>query len=1361
MDTEAEYGSMRSAIVARFQSDHSASEDEYDRIRSDIVMRFGEAELAERKRLQDARWQAGAVFEATKQGLDASVKETKAQLEAQDQEFLAVRQEAAQLLRRRRQWRDGGEPHVVGSPTQGDPIQRRAELVAAAKSQLRGLQTQTAARLFEGGEPLGIAVVVVLVARRARRAGRRMVRLVLGPSRRRPGDLRGRGPAPLAVSSWPGASPPKDIAEILQTVADAEVARRAAMAAADARSREAIGRKRRQHERRDRERPKRHTQGPRPDWRRSGRRRSTGRVRNSHRSARPPSERHNRELRELEERYCRRLEEIDAQYRGESGGLDQGYSRAMAEPRGPLPARLRIRILPLAHRHAAGPGRGGRDEPHLRPPLPAVERPGVGPLDPGARHPAGDSLRRLEFKLSDLEGGVPADRRLLPPQTDFSIPVPLGLRDHSLLLLKAEGDGRALAVEALQAMMLRMLTAIPPGKVRFLIVDPVGLGENFSAFMHLADYNEQLISNRIWTESGHIERRLAELTEHMENVHPGLPPQRVPVGPGVQRVGRGTGRAVPRPRGGQLSRRFLGVAARRLLSIVASGARCGVYTLMSLDTRLPLPRDFRLADLERHAVKLKCDGSRLLWEHPELGPLPLVLGGPPDPEQFTEIVRRVGREAQDADRIELPFEWVIPEERQWWTTESRSGMDVPLGRAGVTKLQHLQLGRGTSQHVLIAGKTGSGKSTLLHVLIVNLALRYSPDEVELYLVDFKKGVEFKAYAEAGLPHARVIAIESEREFGLSVLERLDLELKRRGDLFRERGVQDLQGFRAGQPDARLPRVLLIIDEFQELFVEDDRIAQSAVLLLDRLVRQGRAFGIHVLLGSQTLAGAYSIPRSTIGQMAVRIALQCSEADAHLILSEENTAARLLTRPGEAIYNDANGLYEGNHPFQVVWLPDEQRERYLRRLRAVGPRAKLCRLPGDRLRGESPRRPEQEPAASRAPGGPGVAGGCPGGEGLARLAGFHKGAYRGRLRAPGRLQSPRGRPQRGGGPGHPGNGPAQPGGATSPGDPGGGVPGARFYVLDGTRPDAPQAGSWNRLASVLPHQTKVAPPRGAAGLIAEIAAELDRRESSSQDNAPPLYLVIHDLARFRDLRKAEDDFGFSRSDDGKPASPAQQLRTILREGPALGIHALLWADSYTTAVRTLDRQGLEDVEMRVALPHERRRFEQPDRFAACQSARHPPGDLRRPVAGPAGKVPPLRPAFERMARLGPHAAPRALRRRAADRGALSPGSDAPHLSFPGARAPRGNEGKVAQRRRSAPQRELNGRLRRIQPRPSPHKPIGISRPDGGGTLTASTAPAEPTSRLSVPDLRSNPPRPRESSRYARSAVPNGRSRGRRC
>src|SRR5262249_40617885 len=182
---------------------------------------------------------------------------------------------------------------------------------------------------------------------------------------------------------------------------------------------------------------------------------------------------------------------------------------------------------------------------------------------------------------------------------------------------------------------------------------------------------------------------------------------------------------------------------------------------------------------------------------------------------------------------------------------------------------------------------------------------------------------------------------SEREFGLSVLQRLDAELRLRAEQFRAAGVQDLRSYRQANADRPMPRILLIVDEFQEFFVEEDKLAQDASLLLDRLVRQGRAFGLHVLLGSQTLGGAYTLARSTIDQMAVRIALQCSEVDAHLILSEDNSAARLLSRPGEAIYNDANGLVEGNNPFQVVWLPDDRREDYLRRLQDLA-RQRLTR-----------------------------------------------------------------------------------------------------------------------------------------------------------------------------------------------------------------------------------------------------------------------------------------------------------------------------------------------------------------------------------------------------------------------------------
>ena len=131
--------------------------------------------------------------------------------------------------------------------------------------------------------------------------------------------------------------------------------------------------------------------------------------------------------------------------------------------------------------------------------------------------------------------------------------------------------------------------------------------------------------------------------------------------------------------------------------------------------------------------------------------------------------------------------------------------------------------------------------------------------------------------------------------------------------------------------------------------------------------------MHVILGSQTLGGQYSLPKATLGQMAVRIALQCSEADAHLILSEDNTAARLLTRPGEAIYNDANGMMEGNNLFQVVWLPDANREAYLEKIQEMSKGLKHQKPPPIVFEGNLPadvqQEPALEPAAAKRPSGP--------------------------------------------------------------------------------------------------------------------------------------------------------------------------------------------------------------------------------------------------------------------------------------------------------------------------------------------------------------------------------------------------------
>jgi S-DNA-T family DNA segregation ATPase FtsK/SpoIIIE len=803
-------------------------------------------------------------------------------------------------------------------------------------------------------------------------------------------------------------------------------------------------------------------------------------------------------------------------------------------------------------------------------------RPELDGWKPPIEVPPAMRFGMFDVDLSHFPNGVPVDPRLKSVPTHFQIPALLPFPIQGSVLIKAADAGKDEGITLLQSLMLRYLTSIPPGKVRFTIVDPVGLGENFAAFMHLGDYHELLVTNRIWTEAQHIEQRLTDLTEHMENV--------------IQKYLRNEFETIEEynTMAGEVAEpfRILVVAnfptnfnenaLRRLISIVNSGARCGVYALVMLDTKLGLPSGFPLKELENPCVNMIWKESRLQWREPNFGRYPLSLDAPPDQARFSEILHKVGNAARDANRVEVPFEFIAPKPDQFWTFDSSKGVDIPLGRAGATKLQHLKLGKGTSQHVLTAGKTGSGKSTMLHALITNGALRYSPDQLELYLIDFKKGVEFKVYAAMELPHARVIAVESEREFGLSVLQRLDVELKERGEIYRQLGCQDLNGYREARPEVPMPRVLLVIDEFQEFFVEDDKIAQEVSLLLDRLVRQGRAFGMHVVLGSQTLGGQYSLPKATLGQMAVRIALQCSEADAHMILSEDNTAARLLTRPGEAIYNDANGMMEGNNLFQVVWLSDERREKYLERIQEMRREQNIQKPPPIVFEGNLPAEVRKNPllndllAKTEWPAAPKADSAWLGdaisikdptsvvfrpqsGSNVLIVGQNDEAALAMMIMGAIGLASQ-----------HPPAGPQA----------------CRFYLLDGSPVDSALSGQLGRLKEVLPHPVTNVTWRDLGATYTGLAAEIKRRQEASSDDQAPVYIFIYDIQRFRDLRKSDDDFGYSRYDEDKPLPPSKLFADVLRDGPPVGIHTIIWCDSVNNMNRTLDRQGMKEFENRI-------------------------------------------------------------------------------------------------------------------------------------------------------------------------------------
>ncbi len=774
-----------------------------------------------------------------------------------------------------------------------------------------------------------------------------------------------------------------------------------------------------------------------------------------------------------------------------------------------------------------------------------------------------------EYRL----GRVSVARGQEPP---FLVPM-LGTRG---LALVATGEARARAAAAVQALILRLLATTPPGGMRLTFIDPIGRGNNVAGFMHLKDHMPDMISGQAWAEGRQIEQALADLTGQMDNLIQQYLRNKFPT-----LADYNAQAAVPEPYRivalFDFPANFSETAARHLVSLAENGPRCGIYPIVLYDNAKPLPYGFDADDLLRACLTIQQVGPAFVWDEGIFGRFPIVLDQPPAEELMNRVVGEVGKGAKKASVVEVKYGQVMPPRDTWWQGSTREILSVPLGPAGATRLQYLALGKGTAQHGLLAGRTGSGKSNLLHVLIASAVLAYPPTELELYLIDFKEGVEFKAYATHFLPHARVVAIESEREFGLSVLEGLERELDVRGKLFRERGMQDLSGFRAAHPNEPLPRILLIVDEFQMFFAEDDALSARCGALLDKLVRQGRSFGIHLLLGSQTLAGAYALNRSTMEQMGVRVALQCSEADSRVILAEDNPAARLLTRPGEAIYNAKNGMIEANENFQAAFMPKDELERVLGNVREMARQKQYRRREPLRVfEGRAAARINKNMRLSallNAPSWP-----PPDRKVLAWLgdpvaiADPTAAAFR---RQTGSNLLIVGRDEE-----------------LAVGMVASAVAGlaaqmtprqARFYLIDFSAVDGPSADVLSALPDRLPHGAAHIRRNKLADTLGEIHFAVKQRlegDEATVAKRASLFVVVHGLHRARDLRADDDGYGGFSFSDAEPAalSLPQMFSEIIREGPEVGIHVIAWADAVVNLQRVIDRRLWREFDMRVAL-----------------------------------------------------------------------------------------------------------------------------------------------------------------------------------
>lgn len=279
-------------------------------------------------------------------------------------------------------------------------------------------------------------------------------------------------------------------------------------------------------------------------------------------------------------------------------------------------------------------------------------------------------------------------------------------------------------------------------------------------------------------------------------------------------------------------------------------------------------------------------------------------------EQLHEVVQYVNAGFEmKKDEILRFTDYMIPK-NEWWTKHSANRADIPFGMATNKQIQKLNITQESGQNsAVVIGIPGSGKSVFLHVLIANAMVNYSPRELQMYLLDFS-GVEFNVYAQHKLPHARVIAPEAEREFGLSILREVFEEGNRRMTICRENSVTNIVELKQKNPNIVVPRLLVIIDEFQKMFeIENDKISQEANVKIHAIIQEYRKFGINLILATQKLPAKSIVPYDLI---ANRVVFKSDPTDFNNLIkwSHSTQQPRLLT--GNCVYNNESGAEMSNN-----------------------------------------------------------------------------------------------------------------------------------------------------------------------------------------------------------------------------------------------------------------------------------------------------------------------------------------------------------------------------------------------------------------------------------------------------------------
>ena len=277
---------------------------------------------------------------------------------------------------------------------------------------------------------------------------------------------------------------------------------------------------------------------------------------------------------------------------------------------------------------------------------------------------------------------------------------------------------------------------------------------------------------------------------------------------------------------------------------------------------------------------------------------------------------------------------------EYFTQTSYDGVVIPVGVDPLGNEYTVTL-NGDAAYMLIGGNPNAGKSSLTHTIILQTLLRYGPDQVQFYLADLKNCVEFNRYVKKGIKSVKAVLNDAtDADTMISFMEFIRHIVDERTRVFGEveaatgqlvRKIEDFyEANNRHHITENLPRILVIIDEFQSLF----ECCNETGAITNYLLRMCRTYGIHLILASQRVQFDGSLRNSFTAQnkeyFVYRVIFKCPYNSAKQIMPEqcsdtnrENTALRRaqVLSSGQAVFNSNMGSTERHNTLVQCYYPN--------------------------------------------------------------------------------------------------------------------------------------------------------------------------------------------------------------------------------------------------------------------------------------------------------------------------------------------------------------------------------------------------------------------------------------------------------